>query len=115
MINRCEIDEDFFDNIIWTDESNFTRSGIFNSHNYHSWSLENPHTIRRQNFQHQFSVNLWTGVFNRQLIGPIELPARLNGDTYLEFLQNNLHHIMEEVNLAVRRRIYFQCDGAPCH
>lgn len=115
MINRCQADEDFFDNIMWTDESTFSRNGIFNMHNYHSWSFENPHAVRRHSFQHQFSVNLWTGVFNRQLIGPFELPTRVNGEAYLSFLQNNLPEMLEDVNLAVRRQMYFQCDGAPCH
>ncbi|CAH0406910.1 unnamed protein product [Chilo suppressalis] len=31
-------DPKFFDRILWTDESTFTRSGIFNIHNYHSWA-----------------------------------------------------------------------------
>lgn len=50
MIRNNNENPDFFDSILWTDESNFTRNGIFNMHNYHSWARENPHMIRRHNF-----------------------------------------------------------------
>lgn len=115
MLNRIRADPDFFDNILWTDESCFTRNGIFNIHNIHSWNFDNPHEIRRHNFQRQFSVNLWTGVFRGQLIGPFEIPTRLNGEGFLHFLENNLCNILEDVNLTIRNRMFFQCDGAPCH
>jgi hypothetical protein len=115
MLRRNRENPEFFDRILWTDESSFTRSGIFNMHNYHSWSVDNPKLIRRHNFQHQFSINLWSGVLDRQLIGPFELPPRVTGEIFLNFLQNDFPDLMADVNLLVRRHMYFQCDGAPCH
>lgn len=70
---------------------------------------------RSSNFQIRFSVNLWLGIVNGTLIGPFELPSRLNGAQYLEFLKNNLDPLLEEVDLQTRRRMIFQNDGAPCH
>lgn len=115
MIQRCQEDPDFFNKILWTDESRFENTGVFNIHNYHSWEIENPHLARASNFQHRYSVNMWSGIVNGELIGPFELPSRLDGDTYLNFLQNNLFELLEDVNLETRRHMIFQNDGAPCH
>ncbi|CAH2101383.1 unnamed protein product [Euphydryas editha] len=40
-----------------------------------------------------------SGIFNGQLIGPFELPDRLNGEAYLEFLRNDLHVLLEDKDL----------------
>lgn len=115
MLQKNREDDNFFNNILWTDESHFKRTGIFNMHNYHSWSIDNPHMVRSSNFQRQFSVNLWCGILNGQLIGPFELPDRLDGNTYLNFLRNDLPTLLEDVNLRTRKFMVFQNDGAPCH
>ena len=46
--------------------------------------------IVERNSQHRFSVNLWCGVIDNQLIGPAVLPSRLKGRSYVDFLQNEL-------------------------
>ncbi|KAJ8884694.1 hypothetical protein PR048_016552 [Dryococelus australis] len=46
--------------------------------------------MRDSHFQHQFGMNTWADVIGRQLIGPFELPPRLNGDMYSNFLRHNL-------------------------
>ncbi|GBN08829.1 hypothetical protein AVEN_267214-1 [Araneus ventricosus] len=33
----------------------FIREGMFNSHNFHVWSQENPHATRSRSTQEQFS------------------------------------------------------------
>jgi hypothetical protein len=48
-----------------------SRNGLMN--------LENPHVIRRTNFQQKFSINIWAGIVNGMLIGPCVLPNRVNG------------------------------------
>ncbi|CAG4952231.1 unnamed protein product [Colias eurytheme] len=77
--------------------------------------MENPHAARASTFQHRFSVNLWSGVLNGELIGPFELPTRLDGATYRNFLENELPLLLQDVNLELRRTMVFQNDGAPCH
>ena len=37
--------------ILFTDKASFTRDGINNSRNVHTWSNENPHETRVTNFQ----------------------------------------------------------------
>lgn len=105
----------FHTTILMTDECCFTRGGILNFHNTHAWADQNPHMIREQNFQHRFSINVWAGIVGDNLIGPYVLPARLNGETYLNFLRANLPELLEDVDLQTRRNMWLMHDGAPAH
>ena len=97
------------------DECCFSRNGVLNFHNYHTWAEFNPHAIRQNNFQHRFSLNLWAGIVNNALIGPFELPRRLNGDSYLQFLQKTLPELLEDIPCAVRCNMWLMHDGCPAH
>lgn len=105
----------FMRNILWTDEATFTRAGITNHRNLHVWATENPHAIRETTFQTQFSINVWAGMIDDELIGPFVLPNRLDQHAYLDFLQNTLPLLLEDVPLETRRRMQLQLDGAPAH
>lgn len=54
--------------IMFTDECLFTREGLFNNHNYHVWSQNNPHEYMVNNFQHRFKINLWAGIFDGTIV-----------------------------------------------
>lgn len=111
-------DPDFLSSILWTDESKFTKEGILNLHNLHHWSPkdQNPHLIRQRSFQRRFSVNVWAGVIGNHVIGPHYFPDNLNGDNYLEFLQNDLPELLAELPILNEYRpIVFQNDGCPAH
>lgn len=101
--------------VLFTDEANFSREAIRNFHNNHLWAEENPHAIVERNHQHQFSVNVWIGIVGDYLIGPHFLPLRLNGESYLYFLQEVLPQLLEDVPIQLRRRSWFMHDGAPAH
>lgn len=101
--------------ILFTDEATFTRDGITNTRNSHSWALENPFATTETHFQHRFSVNIWCGVLNNLLIGPFVFQEHLTSERYLFFLQNELPGLMEDVPLQNRVNIWFQHDGAPPH
>ena len=115
LLERHENDPGFISNILWTDESYFSRDGVFNMHNNHVWAAENPHAIRPRGHQHRLGVNLWAGIVNTHVIGPFELPERLDAETFYDFLQDDFENLLENVPLAVRRRIWLQMDGAPAH
>lgn len=115
LIDSDVEDRRFLKKILWTDESKFSSEGITNFHNLHYWNHENPHLVRQTSFQYKFSVNVWAGVIGQTLIGPYYLPDNLNGINYLEFLENTLPDIFEEVPLDVRRDMIFQNDGCPAH
>lgn len=107
----------FLKKILYTDESKFTRDGVFNIHNMHHWEQENPRVIRESSHQRRFHVNVWIGIIGNQLIGPHFFPENLNGVDYLNFLQHDLPNLLDELNLDRRQRdsIIFQQDGAPPH
>lgn len=115
MLAKVREDPFFLDKILWTDESSFKRDGYLNLHNLHAWCLENPHLMREDRNQYQFKVNMWTGILKGRVIGPFELPANLNGQNYLNFLQNDLPILLEEVPLNIYREMWFQQDGCPAH
>ncbi|CAK1590750.1 unnamed protein product [Parnassius mnemosyne] len=116
MLRYHREDPQFFNKVLWTDESNFRRMGVFNIHNLHFYSRVNPHIIRNDRFQHLFGINMWAGIIGQQLVLH-EMPARLNGALYLNFLQNNLNRILNEAEVPEARiaEMWLQHDGAPPH
>ena len=62
-----------------------------------------------------FSINVWCGMIDDMLIGPVILDDRMTGQNYLDFLQNELAKQLEDVPLSTRIATYFQHDGAPSH
>lgn len=113
----CSIEQnrDFLNTILWTDESCFTRRGVVNLHNQHVWAHENPHAIRARNFQVEFSVNVWLGIYNNDLFGPYFLPGRVNGEHFLQFLMAEHANMWENIPLESRLAAWFQLDGCPAH
>jgi len=101
--------------ILFTDEAAFTRNGIKNTRNSHRWSHDNPHCIVDTNYQSRFSINVWCGMIDGMLTGPLILDDRMTGQNYLDFLQNGLPEQLQDVPLTTRTAMYFQHDGAPCH
>lgn len=115
MLNMNEEDPQFFNKILWSDESSCRRDGYLNLHNLHSWQLINPRLMREDKSQYQFKINLWAGIINNQIIGPFELPATLNAEYYLHFLRNELPNLLENLPEDVRETMWLQNDGCPAH
>lgn len=116
LLQQHEQNENFFRETLWSDEATFTRDGINTCRNEHVWSLENPHAFKRRNFQQRFSINVWGGVFNGQLLPIQVLPNRLDAYAYLQFLENDLTNLLEDFPVdLVYNRMWYQHDGAPPH
>lgn len=111
ILNRIQEDGNFLRCILWSDESMFTRDGVFNTHNFHHWADENPHVFREYGHQRKFSVNVWLGIINHRVVGPIYLPNRLDANGYL----NVLEQVIDEMPLNIRRNMIYMHDGAPAH
>lgn len=115
ILNKIEQSPNFIDKILFSDESAFTREGIFNTRNSHVWHYENPHEIVLRGYQDRFSVNVWAGIIGNKIIGPYLLPNRLSGPIYLTFLRETLPELLEELPVETRVRMWLQHDGAPAH
>lgn len=57
---------------------------------------ENPHSTVQKARQQQFSLNVWAGIIDGHLIGPVFLPRRLNGQNYTTFLRDDLPQIIRK-------------------
>ncbi|GFV97695.1 DUF4817 domain-containing protein [Trichonephila clavipes] len=103
--------------VLFTDEASFSREGIFNTHNSHSWAAANPHVTRTRAAQDRFLVNVWADILGDHLIGPYILPGHLTGPRYLIFLEQVLPKLLDRahVTAATRTSMWFQQDGAPAH
>ena len=82
-LEMCARDPHFPDTLLFTDVVTFTREGIFNSHNSHVWSTDNPHATSTHASQVRFSVNVSASIVGDNLFGPYLLPKRLTGRNYL--------------------------------
>ncbi|GBL73684.1 hypothetical protein AVEN_230680-1 [Araneus ventricosus] len=100
LLQQQNTDNGFIAHILWTDESCFTRDGVFNHHNSHMWSQVNPHAIRPQKHQERWSLNVWAGILGDRLLGPYLLPERLSGQSYLVFLNEVLTEFLDDIPLA---------------
>ncbi|KAJ8950734.1 hypothetical protein NQ318_011226 [Aromia moschata] len=115
-LQQIEQDQLFFKNIIWTDESYVSSAGIFNRHNKHYWSEDNPHqTVDVQN-QGRFGFSVWCALYNNRILAYQLYDDNLNGQRYYNMIN---YHIVEEfldnLPLNERRHVFFQQDGAPPH
>lgn len=109
-------DPDFSTKILWSDETTFTNSGMFNTRNKHFYAVENPYLIQEVRPQIRFSINIWCGLLDDQLIGPYFIPGYLTGLSYANFLQNDFEIMLDDLPLVTLRNLrWFQQDGAGPH
>lgn len=108
ILHQHTQDNNFLSNILWSDESTFSRDGINNFHNDHVWSLNNPHVVRSRRFQQRFSVNVWGGLFNNTLLPLTVFNGTLNANMYYEFLDNTLFDFLDDIPLQLRRLMWYQ-------
>lgn len=69
--------EYFFGYILFCIEKN----GILNVYYAHHYSYvgANPYVVRESQHQNRGNINVWIGVVDVNLLGPVKLPDRLNG------------------------------------
>ena len=85
FLQRSIVNPAFPAQVLFTDEACFTRDGYFNSRNSNIWDDENPHAVFIRVHQARLNVNIWGGILGDYLLGPVIIPDRLNGATYLQF------------------------------
>lgn len=115
MLRRNVENPDFLYNVMWTDESTFTRNGVWNRQNLRYWSHVNPHLTRESSHQYRFSVNVWAGIHRNAIIGPVFIDGNLNAQKFLELLDGPVAEYTDELSLDAHSQMWYQLDGAPAH
>lgn len=105
---RVQEDAHFADKISWSDEAQFRLDGKVNKHNCTYWAYTNPHLqIDVRNSKQ--GVQVWCGMTSGGLIGPYFFEGNVRSEHYLAMLKEFLWPAV------MRRRLFFQQDGAPIH
>lgn len=115
LLGKVRVDANFLSKVLWTDECKFTNSGMFNRHNAHYWSSENPRQYRETRPQVRFGINIWIGMLGENLIGPYIYEENLTAERYERFLRTQLMDYLEDIPLNQLREIWWHQDGAPAH
>lgn len=106
-------DPDFIRNIIFTDETTFTLHHTPNRQNTRKRSRVNPRKNDASHTQYSNKVNLWLGIVNHCLIGPIIIDGALNGPKYLELLENEIGIRLADLDLG--KELWYLHDGCSAH
>lgn len=108
-----EMEPDFWERFLMTDEAHFTLSGSVNKQNCRFWGEENPHAVHQIPL-HDQKVTVWAGVCSKTIIGPFffKVGETVNGDRYRWMLA---HSVLPEMREKGLEDFWFQQDGATCH
>ena len=121
IMRRCDENNGFPLNILFSDEATFYLNGVVNRHNYRFWSQENPHWICEAHTQRPQKVNVWAGIINNRILGPYFFEGNLTAARYLDFLRFELVPALavmfpNEADPDIpTETLWFQQDGAPPH
>ncbi|CAH1110991.1 unnamed protein product [Psylliodes chrysocephalus] len=96
MAERINNNPNFFYNVCFSDECTFSLNGEVNRHNCRICSDTNPHVFREAYTQYPEKLNVWVGILGDHLIGPLFIPGNLNGEIYLEMLENAIDPLITE-------------------
>lgn len=89
--------------ILATNDLCLTKDGTLNFHNGHLWTKENSHDIYLSRFQQWLSTNNSAVIVNSIQIVLYEMPASLNEESYLTFLQYELPGLLDDVTINLPR------------
>lgn len=69
MLARIRRDPEYLDHLVFSDESIFGETEIFNQQNHHYWAHDNPHlTVPIKGQYNRFSVNKWAGLLDDSVV-----------------------------------------------
>lgn len=117
LLTRIDAQPNFLKHVCFTDECVFHEDCCnFNRHNNHYWAQENPDWTRVTHRQQRWSVNVRMGIIGDHVIGPYFIEGNVNGDEYLNFIEEELDRLLDQVlDEEEREAMYFQQDGHPAH
>lgn len=77
-------DGNLLSKIVLTDESLFTREGVFNRYNSHYYSEVDPYLKHDRGFQHRWRLNIWAGICGDQILRPCLFDHYLDNQNYFQ-------------------------------
>ena len=77
-----------------------------NLHNLQIYSDENPRVIRSASFKRMFRVNVWAGIMGITLIGPFIIEDSMRAEDYLNFIEDVVTPMLDDMPLQSRRHQY---------
>lgn len=116
-LEQLEIDDNFAQKIIFSDEAHFHLGGYVNKQNCRIWGSENPHVVIEKPM-HPERVTVWCGFWSGGIIGPFFFQddngrnVTVNGERYRGMITDFLWPEIEDLDLG---ELWFQQDGATCH
>ena len=122
FLDKCNRDEQFLQFFIIGDEAGFCMNGTVNFHNEHVYA-ERRNPPAAASYERNMSrerVNVWVGLCgNGSLLGPFFFQGNLNGQDYLNLINESVVPAMEQIFPRQRRgafrRVWWAQDGAPPH
>ena len=103
---------ELFHNILWSDEATFHVGGFVNRHNCHYWAKSDPKVTMKKS-QSRPRLTVWCGMTSEQVTGPFVMRDTMNGERYLNMLQEKVWPIVSSWDNS--DRLIFMQDGAPPH
>lgn len=115
VMERGNVDNEFISNILFTDESSFTLTGLHNPSRVRYWSRDNRRRFYTRHTQYPKKLNVWAGVIGNHIVGPFFIDGNLNGDRYLHLLQHEIVPALRQLEDINFQNVWFQQDGCPAH
>lgn len=121
VMDLCHANPGFHRRILFSDEATFCLNGTVNRQNCRYWSRGNPHWVAEGHTQYQQKLNVWAGILDNRILGPIFFEDNLTGERYLEFLRDELMPALTDLFPNENDpdipddNIWYQQDGAPPH
>lgn len=122
FLNKHNGDDDFLNNIWWSDESHVHLNGYVNSHNAIHWGTEKPTEVQSVPL-HSLKITIWCAISAHGLLGPYFFEENgntvtVNSARYLEVVKRQF--IPDLFSFCITRDLdpatmFFMQDGARPH
>ena len=117
VLEQLEVDANFGEKIIFSDEAHFWLNGFVNKQNCRIWGESNPQQMQ-QLPMHPEKLTVWCGLWSGGIIGPFFFKndggatVTVNGIRYRAMIKEFLFPKLDDIDAD---DIWFQQDGATCH
>lgn len=108
-----DADPEFCHKIIFTDESSFGKHHSPNRQNRRMWHKGKPVNVYASRTQYPEKLNVWAGIVDHNILGPIFIDGNLTGEKYVSLLQDEVADLVEDLDFL--NECWYMHDGCPAH